>query len=132
MTQNGCSGPMTTVLDRDWTTVSTHLPFLTGRDVQALAETGDAGLLAKADQVQARDAGQRAGKLRELARDVEARLLGVGCAFAALDRFRGKGDAGDVLVHVAQRARRAHEASRRNERTCCCEPLLDGFVNEGG
>src|SRR3979411_53906 len=67
MTQNGCSGPMTTVLDRDWTTVSTHLPFLTCRNVQALAEAGDACLLAEADQVQAGDTGQRACMLRELA-----------------------------------------------------------------
>src|SRR2546421_9775822 len=102
MTQNGCSGPMKTVLDRDWTTVSTQLPFLTGRNVQALAETGDACLLAEADQVQAGDPGQRARKLRELARNVEARLLGVGRAFAALDRFRGNGNAWHVLVHVAK------------------------------
>src|ERR1700704_2367333 len=86
ITQNGCSGPITTVLDRDWTTVSTHLPLLTGRNVQALAQAGDAGLFAKADQAQSGDPGQRAGQLRELARDVEARLLRIGGAFAALDR----------------------------------------------
>src|SRR5438034_1863126 len=116
ITQNGCSGPMTTVLDRDWTTVSTHLPFLSGRNVEALAEPRDAGLLAEADQVQAGDPGQRARMLGELARDVEARLLRVGCAFAPFDRLHWHGDAGDVLIHVTQRAGRAHEADRRDER----------------
>src|ERR1700693_1078939 len=67
ITQNGCSGPMTTVLDRDRTTVSTHLPFCSGRDGSALTEGGDAGLLAKADQVQACASRQRARVLGELA-----------------------------------------------------------------
>src|SRR3954454_18169861 len=116
ITQNGCSGPMTTVLDRDWTTVSTHLPFFAGRNVETLAEPGDAGLLAEADQVQAGDPGQRARMLGELARDVEAHVLRVGRSFATFDRFLWHGDAGDVLVHVAQRARGAHEADRRDER----------------
>src|SRR5579864_4142754 len=116
ITQNGCSGPMTTVLDRDWTTVSTHLPLFTGRNVQVLAEARDAGLLAEADQVQAGDAGQRARMLGELTRDVEALLLGIGRALAALDRGRRHGDAGHVLVHVAERARRADEADGRDQR----------------
>src|SRR6266705_1433589 len=87
ITQNGCSGPMTTVLDRDRTTVSTHLSFFAGRDVQTLAEPGDAGLLAEADQVQAGDARQRARVLGELAGDVEARLRRVGSALTAIDRL---------------------------------------------
>src|SRR5882762_28820 len=82
MTQNGCPGPMTTVLDRDWTTVSTHLPFLPGRNVQALAEPGDAGLLAEADQVQTGDAWLRPRMLGEGARDGKARLLRFGRAVA--------------------------------------------------
>ena len=49
--------------------------------------------------------------------------LRVGRALAALDRLRGHGDAGHVLVHVAERARRAHEADRRDERARSCEPL---------
>src|SRR5207253_8222734 len=132
MTQNGCSGPMTTVLDRDWTTVSTHLPFLTGRNVQALAEAGDACFLAEADQVQAGDAGQRACMLGELARYVKARLLRIRRALAALDRLLGHGDAGHVLVHVAQRARRANEADGRDERARVREPFVDCLVHEGG
>src|SRR5579864_4380325 len=130
ITQNGCSGPMTTVLDRDWTTVSTHLPLFTGRDVEALAEARDAGLLAKADQVQARDAWQRARMLGELAGDVEARLLGIGRALAALDRRRRHADPGYVLVHVAERARRAHEADRRDQRAGVRERLVDRLAHE--
>src|SRR5436305_14878962 len=106
MTQNGCSGPMTTVLDRDWTTVSTQLPFLTGRNIQALAETADACPLAEADQVQAGDAGQPPRELRELARNVEARLPGVGRPLAAPDRSRGNRTAGPVPRHAAKRAAR--------------------------
>src|SRR5437667_5313108 len=71
ITQNGCSGPMTTVLDRDWTTVSTHLPFRSRRDAEALAQPGDAGLATEADQVQACGARQRARVLGELAGDLE-------------------------------------------------------------
>src|SRR6478735_7027962 len=132
ITQNGCSGPMTTVLDRDWTTVSTHLPFLSGGNVEALAEPGDAGLFAEADQVEAGDPGQRARVLGELACDVEARLLRVGRAFAAFDRLLRDRDAGHVLVHVAKRARRAHQADRRDERARGREPSLDCFVHERG
>src|SRR6478672_3806314 len=132
ITQNGCSGPMTTVLDRDWTTVSTHLPFLAGGNVEALAEPGDAGLFAEADQVEAGDPGQRARVLGELACDVEARPLRVGRAIAAFDRLLRDGDAGDVLVHVTKRARGAHEADRRDERARGREPSLDCFVHERG
>src|ERR1700756_2966772 len=72
ITQNGCSGPMATVLDGDWTTVSTRLPFGSGWDAEPLAQPGDAGLAAEADQVQACDSGQRARVLGELDRDLEA------------------------------------------------------------
>src|SRR2546426_11537120 len=70
ITQNGCSGPMTTVLDSDWTTVSTHLPFGSCRNRQPLAEAGDAGLAAGADQVQGCGAGQGGRVLGELAGDL--------------------------------------------------------------
>src|SRR5579872_3365148 len=105
ITQNGWSGPMTTVLDGDWTTVSTHLPLDSRWNAQPLAEAGDAGLLAEADQVQAGDAGKRARVLGELARDVEALVLGVGGALAAFDRRLRHGDAGHVVLHVAESAR---------------------------
>src|SRR4051812_18712880 len=132
MTQNGCSGPMTTVLDRDWTTVSTHLPLFAGWNAQALAEARDPGLLAKADQVQTGDTGQRARMFGELARDVEALLCGIVRALAALDRLRRNGDARHVLVHVAERTRRAYEADRRDERTRSGERLVDGLAHECG
>src|SRR5437763_6532012 len=132
MTQNGCSGPMTTVLDRDWTTVSTQLPFVAGRNPEVAAEACDAGLLGKADRVQAGDARQRARMLGELARDVEARSLGVGGELAALDRLARDRDARHVLVHVPQRRRRAHQADRRDERAAVREPLLDRLAHERG
>src|SRR5438105_630088 len=84
ITQNGCPGPMTTVLDRDWTTVSTHLPFCSCGNCQLLAQPGDAGLAPKADQVQPGHAGQRARVLRELAGELEAFGLRIDRAFAAL------------------------------------------------
>src|SRR3989454_803843 len=65
ITQNGCSGPMKTVLDRDWTTVSTQLPFGSRGNPQPSTQPGDAGLATEADQVQAGDAGQRPGALGE-------------------------------------------------------------------
>src|SRR5437764_11665206 len=103
ITQNGASGPMTTVLDRDRTTVSTQLPFFSCWNSEPPAEARDAGLLAEADQVQARHSRQRAGVLSEFARDVEALRLGIRRALAALDRLLGHRDAGDVLIHVAER-----------------------------
>src|SRR5690349_16594203 len=72
ITQNGCSGPMTTVLDGDWTTVSTRLPFRSWGDSEPLAQPGDAGLAAEADQVKPRDSGQRPCVLGELDGDLEA------------------------------------------------------------
>src|SRR5207244_12172497 len=78
MTQNGCSLPMTTVLDRDWMTVSTRFPFDAGGDAELAAQTGDAGLSAEADQVQAAEAGQREGMAYGLERGLEARPLRMG------------------------------------------------------
>src|SRR4051795_3709639 len=65
MTQNGRSGPITTVLDGDSRTGSNRLPFLAGGDAEAAAEPRDPGLLAEADEVQAANAGQRAGGVGE-------------------------------------------------------------------
>src|SRR3954453_4406616 len=67
ITQNGCSGPMVTVLDRDRRTVSTRFPLLSAGDGEPLAEPLDAGLAAERDQVQAGHAGQPAGVVGELA-----------------------------------------------------------------
>src|SRR6476661_1645649 len=130
ITQNGCSGPMTTVLDRDWTTVSTHLPFFSCRNGEPAAERGDARLEAEADQVQARHAGERARVLGELARHLEALLLGVGRRLAARDRLGRNADAGHLVVHVAERARRADEADRGNERARGGKPLVHCLVHE--
>src|SRR5947199_7489526 len=116
MTQNGCSGPMTTVLDRDRRTVSTRLPLVSRRNAEPVAQPCDAGVAAEADQVQADDAGQRTRVLRELARDLEALLAGIRGALAALDRLRRHCDPGHVCVHVAERLRRADETDRRQER----------------
>src|SRR5438128_5961251 len=123
---------MTTVLDSDWTTVSTHLPFGSCRNRQPLAEAGDAGLAAEADQVQACDAGQRARVLGELAGDLEALVLRIGGMLAARDRFRRHGDSGNMLVDVAQRARRADEADRRDECDLLREAGRDGLLHERG
>src|SRR5262249_45294613 len=112
ITQNGCSGPMASVLDGDWTTVSTRLPFRAWWDSQALAQPRDAGLAAEADQVQSGDSGQRAGVLSELDRDLEAFRLRVGRVLASLDQRRRHFDSRHVLVDVAERRGRARQADR--------------------
>src|SRR5581483_10496620 len=94
ITQNGRPGPITTVLDRDSRTVSNRLPFVAGGNAEAAAETGDAGLLAKADQVQAADARDRPRRVGELARDLEAFRLRVDGTLASLDDLRRDGDPG--------------------------------------
>src|SRR5438309_10969710 len=65
ITQNGCPGPMARVLDGDWTTVSTRLPFRSWGDAEPLAEPRDAGFAAEADQVKAGDSRQRPRALGE-------------------------------------------------------------------
>src|SRR5581483_3401462 len=127
MTTNGRSGPMTTVLDGDRTTVCTRLPR---RNAESLAQAGDAGLAPEADEVEARDARQRARLLGELAGDLEALGLRVGCALTARDRLRRDGDAGDPLVDVPERRRRAHEADGRKKRAALREPRLHGVRHE--
>src|SRR5581483_11870253 len=116
ITQNGRPGPMTTSLDGDARTVSNRLPFVAGGDAEPFAQARDAGLLAKADQVQAVHSGQRTRGVGELARDLEALRLGVGSVLAARDELRRNGDAGDLLVDEAKRRGRAHEADRRQDR----------------
>src|SRR5437868_9601432 len=120
---------MVTVLDGDRTTVCTRLPR---RNVQSLAEAGDAGLAPEADEVEAGGAGQRARMLGELARDLEALGLGIGGALAARDRLRRDGDARDALVDVAERGRRAREAEGGDERAAVGEPRLDRVRHERG
>src|SRR3954447_1092738 len=116
MTQNGCSLPMTTVLDRDWMTVSTRLSLLTGRDAEPAAQTRDAGLAAEADQVQAAHTGLRERVRGELDTELEARLLGIVRALAALDQLVRNRDPRNLLVDEAQRGRRADEADRGQQR----------------
>src|SRR5215831_16795006 len=98
---------MTTVLDGDWTIVSTRLPFCSRWNAEPLAEPGDAGLAAEADQVEPRDPGQPAGPLGELDRELKAFRLRVARALTALDQRRRHLDPGHVLVDVAQRRGRA-------------------------
>src|SRR6478752_4671970 len=116
ITQNGCSGPMTTVLDGDWTTVSTRLPLFAGGYAEPLAEPGDAGLAAEADQVESGGSRQRARVLGELEADLEALRLRVARALAALDQRRRHLDAGHVLVHVPQGCGGAGEADGGQQR----------------
>src|SRR5581483_11367863 len=131
ITQNGRPGPITTVLDGDSRTVSNCLPFVAGWDAETRAKPGDAGLLAKADQVQTTHAGNRARLVSELARDVEALRLGIGGPLTALDQRGRHRDAGHLLVHETQCGRRAHEADGRQD--CCAldEPGLDCAGHEG-
>src|SRR6266516_1600854 len=114
ITQNGWSGPMTTVLDRDWTTVSTHLHFFSCRYSEPRAESGDAGLAVEDSQVQHGNARERARVLGELTGELEALSLRVGSALAAFDRLRRYGDAGNLLVDEAQRASRPNKTDRRD------------------
>src|SRR5437016_5262638 len=131
ITQNGCSGPMTTVLDGDWTTVSTRLPFRACGDPEPLAQAGDAGLAAEADQVKSVHARQRARAFRELARELEALRLRISRALAALDEWRRDLDPRHSFVDVTEGCGRADEADRRQQRAPLGEPLLDRLGHEG-
>src|SRR4051812_31069291 len=131
MMQKGCVGPIVTVLDRDSRTVSMRLvPFGSGLDAQSLTELGDTGVLAERDEVKARDAGQRAGVLRELVGDLEALALLVGGGLGARDRRRGHLDPRDLVVDELQRQRRAHDQDRRDQRAARGEPGRDGLGHE--
>src|SRR5205823_1009494 len=130
ITQNGCSGPMTTVLDGDWTTVSTRLPFHAWRYAEPLAEPGDARLAAEADQVEAGDSRQRPRVLDELERDREALRLRVPGAVAALDQLLRHLDPRHVLVDVAQRRGRAHQADGGEEGAPLAQLFRDGLREE--
>src|SRR3954471_816496 len=116
MTQNGCSLPMTTVLDRDWMTVSTRLSLLTGRDAEPAAQACDAGLAAEADQVQAAHTGLRERVRGGLDAELEARLLGILRALAAFDQLVRNCDPRNLLVDEAQRSGRANEANGGQQR----------------
>src|SRR5690348_13398484 len=131
ITQNGCSGPMATVLDGDWTIVSTGLPFRSWWNPEPLAQPGDTGLAAKADQVEAGHSRQRARVPGELDRELEALRLGVGRALAALDRRGRNLDPRHVLVDVTERCGRAREADRGEERAPLGEALRHGLGHEG-
>src|SRR5215470_4148300 len=130
ITQNGCSGPMRTVLDGDWTTVSTRLPFRSWWNPEPLAQPGNARFAAEADQMEAGDSRQRARVLRELDGELEALRFRVGRALAALDQRGRHLDPGHVLVYVAERAGRAREADRGEEGAPFVEPLRDGLRHE--
>src|SRR5579884_3752281 len=132
ITQNGCSGPITTVLDRDRTTVSTRLPLRTCRNAEAPAQARDARLPAKADQVQPGDAGERPRVLCELECHLEAPGLWVGRTLAPFDQRTRHGDPRHVLVHVAERVRRADQADRRDQRTLFVEAAGRGLAHERG
>src|SRR4051812_47685747 len=117
MMQKGCVGPIVTVLDRECRTVSMRLvPFGSGLDAQSLTELGDARVLAERDEVKARDPGQRAGVVGELAGDVEALVLLVGRRLGAGDELGRHLDAGDLVVHELQGQRASHDEDRRDQR----------------
>src|SRR3954469_22980998 len=117
MMQKGWVGPIVTVLDRECRTVSMRLvPFGSGLDAQSLTELGDARVLAEGDEVQARDPGQRARVVGELAGDVEALVLLVGGRLGAGDELRRHLDARDLVVDELQRQGASHDEDRRDHR----------------
>src|SRR3954447_11764466 len=117
MMQKGCVGPIVTVLDRECRTVSMRLvPFGSGLDAQSLTELGDARVLAERDEVKARDPGQRAGVVGELAGDVEALVLLVGGRLGPRDELGRDLDAGDLVVHELECQGASHDEDRRDQR----------------
>src|SRR6476661_5546535 len=101
ITQNGRPAPIVTILDRDWRTVSMLDPFGVCRNAKATARLGDAGVLPEADDVQARDPGERHGVGRLLMGQVKACLELVGGRLDAVDDRGRDRDPGDVGVHEA-------------------------------
>src|SRR5947209_4085905 len=66
MMQNGPSALIVTVLDGERSTVSIDVSFCSRGDAEARAQLRDPGVLAKRDEVQAGDAGQRHGVAGQL------------------------------------------------------------------
>src|SRR4051812_2241931 len=131
MMQKGCSGPIVTVLDRECRTVSMRLvPFGSGLDAQSLTELGDTGVLAERDEVKARDAGQRARVVGELAGDLEALALLVGGGLGARDELRRNLDARHLLVDELQREGASHDEDRRDKRAAVGEAGRDRLGDE--
>src|SRR3954449_6054711 len=131
MMQKGCVGPIVTVLDRECRTVSMRLvPFGSGLDTQSLTELGDARVLAEGDEVQARDPGQRAGVVGELAGDLEALALLVGGRLGAGDELGRDLDAGDLVVHELECQGAAHDEDRRDQRAARREADRERFAHE--
>src|SRR5207248_7413019 len=97
---------------------------------EPLAEPGDAGLAAEADQVQARNARQGARVPGELDRDLEAFRLRLGRTLAPLDQLRRHLDSRHVLVDVAQRGGRAGQADRGKEGAALGQALRDRLRHE--
>src|SRR5690349_8420570 len=103
MMQNGLSDPMTTVLDRDWRTVSMFNPFGVRGNAEPPAERGDPGVLAEADEVQPAHPRLLQGVAGQLVGDLEAGLLLIRGGLDALDDLRRHRDARHLLVDEAKR-----------------------------
>src|SRR4051794_29432566 len=97
MMQNGRSGPMTIVLDRECSTVCTGLSLLSSRNTERPAEPRDA-VAAEADQVQSGDARLLERVLGELPRELKTVLLSVSRAPAPLDELVRHADPRHVVV----------------------------------
>src|SRR5919109_45888 len=131
MMQKGWSGPIVTVLDRDSRTVSMRLvPFGSGLDAQSLTNLRDARVLAERDEMEARDAGQRAGVVGEIAGDLEALALLVLGGLGARDELGRHLDARDLVVDELQRERRPHDEDRRDHRAAVGETGRDRARHE--
>src|SRR5512133_1227224 len=133
MTQNGWSWPMTTVLDRDDRVVCMRerlLPFEARLEAEVCAELGDPRVLAERDEVKAGHPGQRERVGGQLEGELEAGVLLVGGRLDTLDDGRRNPDAGDLLVDEAQRAGRAQDRDRRDQRRPIGEPDRLGLRHE--
>src|SRR3954463_6723942 len=131
MMQKGWSGPIVTVLDRECRTVSMRLvPFGSGLDAQSLTELGDPGVLAERDEVKARDAGEGARVVGELAGDLEALVLLVARRLGACDELGRDLDARDLLVDELQCEGAAYDQDRRDQRAARGEAGRDRLGHE--